>query len=157
MFYNYYYSYTSDMLRIYPNMKNCMKFLEDKGYDFASVPLAEEAESIEVTDYHYDAQNDYALENGLDYLPEEMAADFIKTIELDPSKDSDKFVEVAGCLHPSGSNVYRWDSGVDANYDYEVFVRFKESSKVGKDYRNGAYYYFEKDKVPAFVEEALSL
>lgn len=148
---------TGRTLIIYPNMENCVRFLKDKGYDPSAIKLSEEAVSINLTNYHYDEQNEYAREQGLDYLPEDMAEPFIKRSSYRSEGDAGKFDEVAGALIPNERGFWRWDGGKAIDYDYEVYVNFDPSGPLGGQFRNGANYSFLKGTVPEFVEKELSL
>ena len=142
---------------IYPDMENCVKFLKDKGYDPAGVKLSDVAISVDMTNYHYDEQNDYAKEQGLDYLPEEMAEPFVKKSSYRAEYDPEKFNEIAEALVPNERGFWRWDGGVSIDYDYEVFVNYDPSSPLYGQFRSGANYSFLKGTVPEFVEKDLSL
>lgn len=148
---------TGRTLIIYPNMENCVKFLKDKGYDASQINLSEEAASIDLTNYHYDEQSEYAKEQGLDYLPEDMAEPFIKKSSYRAENDREKFDEVAGALIPNERGFWRWDGGVSVDYDYEVYVNFDPSSPLAGQFRSGANYCFLKGTIPGFVEKELSL
>lgn len=152
-----YYGSSQESIVIYPNMTNCMNYLKDKGWDFTALKVSDEAASMDITNYHYDEQNEYAEEQGMDYLPDDMAEDFIKRESIDAVLDKDEFMKVADKLHPSERGYYRWGGGVDYDYTYEVFVYFKDSSPVGNDFRNGAHYSFLKDDVPESIQKALAL
>lgn len=142
---------------IYPDMNRCMSFLKDRGYEPGNFDLSKEAVRISVKNYHYDKQEEYAKEQGLDYLPEDMAEDFIKSRLYDATSDSEKFNEIASCIVPNERGHWRWDGGLSADYDYDVYVIFDPSSPLGTQFRNGACYCFLKDMVPGVVEKELSL
>lgn len=156
--YSYAYRYGSQQtLVVYPDMERCVSYLEDKGFDVTDFDLASEAALFEVINYHYDEQNEYAKEQGLDYLPDEMAEDFIRSREYDAVLDAGEFKEIAGAVVPNERGFYRWDGGLGCDYDYPVFVTFDSSSPLSSQFRNGVNYCFIKGNVPGFVEKDLAL
>ncbi|MCR4807156.1 MAG: hypothetical protein K5857_05725 [Lachnospiraceae bacterium] len=155
--YRFYYGGSGQTIAIFPDMENCMKFLKDKGYDPTDMDLAIAASGIEITNSHYDEQNEYAKEQGLEYLPDELAQDFVKTRVYDREVDASVFDDIAGVIVPNERGYWRWDGGISADYDYEVRVYFGSASTEGADFRNGASYCFLEGSVPEFVEQALKL
>lgn len=148
---------TNRTLTVFPDMENCMKFLKDKGFDPAEFDLADEASSIDITNYHYDEQNEYAKEQGLDYLPDDMAEPFVRNHQYRADLDEEEFKEVAGALVPNERGFWRWDGGLSADYDYNVFVNFNSDIPLSGEFRSGANYCFLKDRIPEFVEKEMAI
>lgn len=142
-----------ESLVIYPDMKNCMKYLEDAGYSLDSYSLSDEADAVVITNSHYDEQNEYMQEQGLDFVPDDVAERFVKTKEYAGAE----LKYISDYLYPGDIGMYRWDGGKDFDYSYEVRVIFAHGSEQSRRYGSDVYYYFVKDEVPANVVEDLTL
>lgn len=152
---NYYdpMSLQEESLVVYPCMANCMKYIKDSGYSLDEYSLSDEADAVIITNSHYDEQNDYMKEQGLDYLSDEEQERFIKTREY----TGNELKELEAFLFPSDMGIYRWDGGKDFDYKYEVQVVYKHGGEQAKRYGDYNYYYFVKDEVPENVAEDLKL
>lgn len=142
-----------ESLVLYPDMKNCMKFIEDAGYSFDSYSIADEADAVVITNSHYEEQNEYMKEQGLDFVPDDVLDKFVRSKEY----SGDALKELEPYLYPSDMGMYRWDGGRDFDYDYEVQVVLKLGGEQARRYGNYIYYYFVKDEVPENVVKDLAL
>lgn len=142
-----------ESLVVYPCMKNCIKYINDKGYSLDEFSLYDEAEAVIITNSHFDEQNDYMKEQGLDYLSEELQEQFIKTKEYSGTE----FKELEAFLHPGDMGMYRWDGGKDFDVDYGVQIVYKRGGENAKRYGDFNYYYFVKGEVPEKVVNDLTL
>ena len=149
----YYGRIGEESLVVYPCMKNCIKYIEDGGYSLDENPLSDEAEAVVITNSHYDEQNDYMKEQGLDFLPDELQERYVKTREYTGSE----LAKLESFLHPSDMGMYRWDGGKDYDYEYEVQVVYKHGGEQARRYGDYSYYYFVKDEVPKEVVDDLAL
>ncbi|MBR4719581.1 MAG: hypothetical protein IKP31_04990 [Lachnospiraceae bacterium] len=142
-----------ESLVIYPDMKNCMKYLNEAGYSFDGYSLADEADAVVITNSHYDEQNAYMEEQGIDFVPDEVIERFVKTREY----SGDELKNLEAYLHPSDMGMYRWDGGMDFDYSYEVQVIYKHGGEQSRRYGEYNYYYFIEDEVPENVVKDLAL
>ncbi|MCR5419528.1 MAG: DUF6449 domain-containing protein [Lachnospiraceae bacterium] len=152
-------SSVNQTLTLYPGMTNCMEYINGKGYN-NGFPLEEIASEIIITNYHYKEQEEYAKEKGMDYLPDDMAEDFIKSHVYEPSYMADgsladnDFRLIATQVYPNERGYYRWDGGKDFDRDYEVVVNYK-NRKLNQKYN--MYYMFIEGEIPETVINDLSL
>ena len=156
---NQMYSYdgfhVNQSLAIYPDMSECMGYLKDKGYDFGNMPLADQIDYVVITNYHYDEQQEYLKDNGLEFLSQEDEEKFVRSEEYGPGSGLE---EIAEKIYPQDGSLYRWDEGADMDYDYEVRVFFIRGTELGRQYSGyGSYYCFAEGEIPEDVEKDLSL
>lgn len=142
-----------ESLVVYPCMKNCIKYINDKGYSLDGFSLYDEAEAVIITNPHYDEQNEYMMEEGLDYLPDELQERFIKSKEYSGTD----LKELEAFLYPGDIGMYRWDGGKDFDVSYEVQIVYKRGGEKAKRFGDLNYYYFVKDGVPENVVKDLAL
>ncbi len=142
-----------ESLVVYPCMRNCIKYINDKGYSLDDFSLYDEAEAVVITNPHYDEQNEYMKEEGLDYLPEDLQERFVKTREYNGTD----LKELEAFLYPGDMGMYRWDGGKDFDVSYEVQIVYRRGGEKAKRYGDFNYYYFVKGEVPENVVKDLAL
>ncbi len=149
--------YKTEGIALYPDMKGCMQYLENKGYYPAAVSI-DDISSVEVINYHQDEQDEYAKEMGMPYLSEEEAEQFIVRKRYSPASNEDELETVLSAIYPIGHGSYRWDGGRSFDDEYEVQVyllnRNDESYVMDGDY---SFFGFIRNEVPESVRKDMEL
>ncbi len=148
-----YDSYTSMSVPVYENFDNTLSVLEEYHAVYPVELRAEDILSLEVTNWHYQDQEQYFSADGS--YRREAASAYPETQHAVRKEftDPDEIAEIVEQLYPSGTllNLY-WNDMNELDDGYNVTITFK----MGTDYpyKRGYFEYkFLSGQVPDFVVE----
>lgn len=124
---------------IYPFYTNCVEYLKARGYYMESFLNAEDVERIKVVRYSEDDSQT------VDY---DLAASSVCTSAV--YEDEDSIQKLSSVIYPTDWIWNGWSMAVGPDYDYEVYVYFKNAESL-KDASDMRTYQFRADMIPEFV------
>ena len=148
------YSRTFDFV-VYPSYTNCIKYLEENGFETKEYIPLEDVEKITITRYYDEEDRIYYEEYGYDsyYYEETVAVAEELTSASTTYTDVAQIQEILDNSYPENLGWENWYTEYPLEEEYRVCVFFKEDTQGYVDYGYEASLDFIKGQIPEFVKQ----
>ena len=148
------YSRTFDFV-VYPSYTNCIKYLEENGFETKEYIPLEDVEKITITRYYDEEDRIYYEEYGYDsyYYEETVAVAEELTSASTTYTDVAQIQEILDNSYPENLGWENWYTEYPLEENYRVCVFFKEDTQGYVDYGYEGSLDFIKDQIPEFVKQ----
>lgn len=148
------YSRTFDFV-VYPSYTNCIKYLEENGFETKEYIPLEDVEKITITRYYDEENRIYYEEYGYDsyYYEETVAVAEELTSASTTYTDVAQIQEILDNSYPENLGWENWYTEYPLEEEYRVCVFFKEDTQGYVDYGYEASLDFIKGQIPEFVKQ----
>lgn len=142
---------------VYPSYTNCIKYLEENGFETKEYIPLEDVEKITITRYYNEEDRIYYEEYGYDsyYYEETVAVAEELTSASTTYTDVAQIQEILDNSYPESLGWERWYTDEPLETDYRVRIFFKEDTQGYLDYGYEGSVYFIKGQIPEFVKQDL--
>ena len=150
------YSRTFDFV-VYPSYTNCIKYLEENGFETKEYIPVEDVEKITITRYYDEEDKIYYEEYGYDsyYYEETVAVAEEMTSASATYTDVSQMQEILAHSYPENLGWELWYMDYPLEEEYRVRVFFKEDTQGYVDYGYEGSLDFIKGQIPNFVKQDL--
>ncbi len=142
---------------VYPSYTNCIKYLEENGFETKDYIPLEDVEKITITRYYDEEDRIYYEEYGYDsyYYEETVAVAEELTSASTTYTDVSQLQEILDNSYPENLGWELWYTDYPLEEDYRVRVFFKEDTQGYIDYGYEGSLDFIKGQIPEFVKQDL--
>lgn len=142
---------------VYPSYTNCIKYLEENGFETKEYIPVEDVEKITITRYYDEEDKIYYEEYGYDsyYYEETVAVAEEMTSASATYTDVAQMQEILDHSYPESLDWELWYTDYPLEEDYRVRVFFKEDTQGYVDYGYEGGLDFIKGQIPNFVKQDL--
>ena len=142
---------------VYPSYTNCIKYLEENGFETKEYIPVEDVEKITITRYYDEEDKIYYEEYGYDsyYYEETVAVAEEMTSASATYTDVSQMQEILAHSYPENLGWELWYMDYPLEEEYRVRVFFKEDTQGYVDYGYEGSLDFIKGQIPEFVKQDL--